>query len=128
MRDYWLGKLFFDLQNPEAAKEYRSGREEVLKRYPLKEDVRQAVMSDDVTFLALRVNAYLLLLSVGRHARWRIHPAAESGRSTDGDTEWLNLSEYLQPATGRSSYATGIEYRKFPRDGSPPHFGNWADV
>ncbi len=60
MRDYWLGKLFFDLQNPEAAKEYRSGREEVLKRYPLKEDVRQAVMSDDVTFLALRVNAYLL--------------------------------------------------------------------
>ena len=60
MRDYWLGKLFFDLQNPDAAKEYRAGREEVLKRYPLKEDVRQAVLSDDVTFLARRVNAYLL--------------------------------------------------------------------
>jgi len=60
MRDYWLGKLFFDLQNPEAAREYRAGREEVLNRYPLKEDVRQAVMSDDVTFLARRVNAYLL--------------------------------------------------------------------
>lgn len=60
MRDYWLGRLFFDLQNPDAAKEYRAGRENVLNRYPLKEDVRQAVMSDDVTFLARRVNPYLL--------------------------------------------------------------------
>ena len=60
MRDYWLGKLFFDLQNPEAAKEYRAGREAVLNRYPLKDEVRQAVMTDDVTFLARRVNPYLL--------------------------------------------------------------------
>lgn len=60
MRDYWLGKLFFDLQNPAAAKEYRAGREQVLSRYPIRDEVKAAVLADDVTFLARRVNAYLL--------------------------------------------------------------------
>jgi hypothetical protein len=60
MRDYWLSKLFFDLQSPAAAAEYRAERGKVLARYPLKEDVRAAVVANDVAFLAERTNAYLL--------------------------------------------------------------------
>jgi hypothetical protein len=60
MTDYWLSKLFFDLQSPAAAAEYRAGRDEVLARYPLAPEVVAAIRADDVTFLARRVNPYLL--------------------------------------------------------------------
>ena len=60
MRDYWLSKLFFDLQSPPLAEEYRSARRKVLDRYPLKPEVRAAVVSDDVAYLARLVNPYLL--------------------------------------------------------------------
>ena len=61
MRDYWLSKLFFDLQStPALGAEYRADRAKVLDRYPLKPEVRAAVDKDDVAFLAARVNPYLL--------------------------------------------------------------------
>jgi hypothetical protein len=60
MRDYWLSKLFFDLQSPALADEYRAGRTKVLDRYPLKPEVRAAVESDDVGYLSTLVNPYLL--------------------------------------------------------------------
>jgi len=60
MRDYWLSKLFFDLQSPPLADEYRANRGAVLTRYPLKPEVRAAVEADDVAALAQRVNPYLL--------------------------------------------------------------------
>ena len=60
MRDYWLSKLFFDLQTPAVAAEYRAGREAVLARYPLKPEVRAALDANDVVALAPLVNAYLL--------------------------------------------------------------------
>jgi hypothetical protein len=61
MRDYWLSKLFFDLQSsPGAAAEYRTDRKKVLDRYPLKPEVRAAVERDDVVFCSQRVNPYLL--------------------------------------------------------------------
>lgn len=60
MRDYWLSKLFFDLQTPALADEYRAGRGKVLDRYPLKPEVRAAVESDDVKTLSTLVNPYLL--------------------------------------------------------------------
>ena len=60
MRDYWLSKLFFDLQSPPAADEYRADRERVLNRYPLKPEVRAAVEADDVAYLSRLVNPYLL--------------------------------------------------------------------
>lgn len=59
-RDYWLSKLFFDLQDPARAAEYRAGRAVVLERYALGPDVRAAVEADDVAFLAPLVNPYLL--------------------------------------------------------------------
>ncbi len=60
MTDYWLSKLFFDLQAQGAGAEYRADREKVLARYPLADAVRKALLEDDVAFLAPRVNPYLL--------------------------------------------------------------------
>ena len=60
MRDYWLSKLFFDLQTPAVAAEFRADRGAVLARYPLKPEVRAAVEADDVAALSRLVNPYLL--------------------------------------------------------------------
>jgi len=61
MRDYWLSKLFFDLQSSAPlGEEYRGNPKKILDRYPLKPDVRAAVERGDVAFLAQRVNPYLL--------------------------------------------------------------------
>lgn len=60
MRDYRLSKLFFDLQNPALAAEYRAEREKVLTRYSIDPDVKQAILENNVPFLAERTNAYLL--------------------------------------------------------------------
>ena len=60
MRDFWLSRMFFDLQAPAAAAEFRADRDAVIKRYPLAENVHRAIIEDDVPFLAQRTNAYLL--------------------------------------------------------------------
>ena len=60
MRDYWLSKLFYDLQSPALASEFRSDREAVLKKYAIASEVREAIARNDVPFLAERTNAYLL--------------------------------------------------------------------
>jgi hypothetical protein len=60
MSDYWLNKLFFDLQRPELSAQYKSDREIVLSRYPLSAELRRAVLADDLPALAPHVNAYLL--------------------------------------------------------------------
>lgn len=61
MRDYWLSKLFFDLQSsPAVAAEYRADRKKVLDRYPLKPEVRAAVERDDVAYCSRLVNPYML--------------------------------------------------------------------
>jgi hypothetical protein len=61
MRDYWLSKLFFDLQSsPALGEAYRADRRTVLARYPLAPEVRAAIERDDIAALAPRVNPYLL--------------------------------------------------------------------
>jgi hypothetical protein len=61
MTDYWLSKLFFDLQrDAELADEYRADMSAVIDRYHIKPDLRQALLDDDVSRLAPLVNAYLL--------------------------------------------------------------------
>ncbi|MFL6566395.1 MAG: hypothetical protein ACJ8G5_15775 [Burkholderiales bacterium] len=60
MRDYWLCKLFYDLQSPSAAAEYRTERDKVLDRYRIEAPVRKALAENDVPYLAQRTNAYLL--------------------------------------------------------------------
>lgn len=63
MRDYWLSKLFYDVQSNAA--EYRADRARFLARYPLRPEVKDALLRDDVGFLAPRVNAYLLRFYFG---------------------------------------------------------------
>ena len=73
MRDYWVSKLFFDLQQPAAADEYRANREKVLARYPLKPEARRAIETDDVALLAKWVNPYLLrfyYVALGKPEAW----------------------------------------------------------
>ena len=60
MRDYWLNKLFFDIQQPGLAAQYKADREAVLSRYPMSAELRRAVLADDVAALVPHVNAYLL--------------------------------------------------------------------
>ena len=63
--DYWLSKLFYDLQAPSLAAEYREQPDAVLDRYPLDDEVRRALLADDIRVLAPRVNAYLLRFYFG---------------------------------------------------------------
>jgi hypothetical protein len=61
MTDYWVSKLFFDLQHdPELAAEYRTDMPAVFERYAIKPDIRKALIEDDVGKIAPLVNAYLL--------------------------------------------------------------------
>ncbi|HYG55635.1 MAG TPA: hypothetical protein VD965_10110 [Burkholderiales bacterium] len=60
MRDYWLSKLFFDLQDPAAVAELRADRDAVLDKYPLEPEVRKRVIANDVLWLSKRTNPYLL--------------------------------------------------------------------
>jgi hypothetical protein len=61
MTDYWLSKLFFDLQqDPKLAAEYRADMSAVIDRYEINADVRTALLADDVSTIAPLVNAYLL--------------------------------------------------------------------
>jgi hypothetical protein len=61
MTDYWLSKLFFDLQHDAGlAAAYRADRAAVIDRYEIRPEVRKALLEDDIGILAPRVNAYLL--------------------------------------------------------------------
>jgi hypothetical protein len=61
MTDYWVSKLFFDLQqDPKLAAEYRADMAAVIGRYEIKPELRKALLEDDIGTLAPLVNAYLL--------------------------------------------------------------------
>ena len=61
MTDYWLSKLFFDLQHDEQlAADFRRDMASVINRYEIAPAVRKALSEDDVAVLAPLVNAYLL--------------------------------------------------------------------
>jgi len=62
MRDYWLNKLFYDLTRSSLGAAYKAEREPVLDRYPLKPEVRRALVEDDLAFIARAglANPYLL--------------------------------------------------------------------
>jgi hypothetical protein len=84
MTDYWLSKMFFDLQSPAAVAEYRANRATVLDRYPLKPEVRAAVLADDVGALAQLVNPYLLryyFTAAGMPDKIFIEKLRESGQA-----------------------------------------------
>ena len=90
MRDYWVSKLFFDMQQPAAAEEYRASPDKVLARYPLKPEVLKAVLNDDVVLLSKLVNPYLLrffYVALGKPEAWfleRIAKAAPEKEAVHG--------------------------------------------
>ena len=61
MTDYWVSKLFFDLQQDgKLAAEFRTDMAAVIARFEIKPEVRKALLEDDVGTIAPLVNAYLL--------------------------------------------------------------------
>ena len=61
MTDYWVSKLFFDLQqDSKLAAEFRTDMAAVIARYEIKPEIRKALLEDDVATIAPLVNAYLL--------------------------------------------------------------------
>ena len=61
MTDYWVSKLFFDLQqDAKLAAEFRTDMAAVIARYEIKPEIRKALLEDDVAAIAPLVNAYLL--------------------------------------------------------------------
>ena len=60
MTDYWLSKLFFDLQDQALAAEYRADKGKVIDRYPITPAVRELLVKDDMGALMKLVNPYLL--------------------------------------------------------------------
>ena len=60
MTDYWMSKLFFDIQSPENLAKWKSDPDSVLENYPLSPEMRKAVLADDLETIAPHVNAYLL--------------------------------------------------------------------
>lgn len=60
MPNYWLSKLFFDLQTPEHMTKWKDDPYLVLEHYPLDEKMKNAVLSNDLETMAPHVNPYLL--------------------------------------------------------------------
>jgi hypothetical protein len=61
MTDYWVSKLFFDLQQDgKLAAEFRTDMAAVIAGYEIKPEIRKALLEDDVATIAPLVNAYLL--------------------------------------------------------------------
>ncbi len=60
MTDYWLNKMFFDLQGPGGKERWRDNRLAVLDHYPLEPELRQALIDDDFAVILRAANPYLL--------------------------------------------------------------------
>ena len=60
MTDYWLNKLMFDLQGPGGKDRWHADRPAVLDAYPLKSEIRQALLEDDYAVIQPLANPYLL--------------------------------------------------------------------
>jgi hypothetical protein len=60
LTDYWLNKLFFDLQKPGNAAAFKSDVPTFLKDYPMNATLRDALIADDLASIAPHANAYLL--------------------------------------------------------------------
>jgi Aromatic-ring-opening dioxygenase LigAB, LigA subunit len=64
--DYWLSRMIFDLsRDPANIAAWRKDRNAVMDRYPLRPEIRAAVLTDDMKILTRHVNAYLLRFYFG---------------------------------------------------------------
>ncbi len=79
MTDYWLSKLFFDLQHDaQLVTDYRADMAAVIERYRIKPEVRRALHGRRRrrAVAAGQCLSAALLFSGPRHAARRIHGAA----------------------------------------------------
>lgn len=60
MLDYWLNKLMFDLQGPDAKDRWTNRRQETIDQYPLSPALRKALMEDDFAAIHPKANPYLM--------------------------------------------------------------------
>lgn len=60
MTDYWLNKMFFDLQGPGGKERWTADRVAVLDEYPLSPELRKAMLDDDLSVIYPAANPYLL--------------------------------------------------------------------
>ncbi len=60
MTDYWLNRMMFDLQEPGGKESWQTDRTAVIDRYPLKPEIRQALLDDDMSVIQPLANPYLL--------------------------------------------------------------------
>jgi hypothetical protein len=60
MTDFWLSKLFFDMQDAAVRDAFRADPDAMMTRYRLTPETRRAVLESDLDYLAPRVNPYLL--------------------------------------------------------------------
>jgi hypothetical protein len=64
--DYWLSRMIFDLsRDPANIAAWRVDRNAFMDRYPLRSEIREAVLTDDMKILTRHVNAYLLRFYFG---------------------------------------------------------------
>lgn len=64
--DYWLSRMMFDLsRSPTDIAAWRQDRRPFLDRYPLRPEIRAAVLADDMAVLGRHANAYLLRFYFG---------------------------------------------------------------
>ena len=73
MTDYWLNKLFFDLQRPDLAARFKSDRDSVLAAYPMPAALRAAVVAPCLTSAVTRI------LGAVERARIRVGSATAAG-------------------------------------------------
>ncbi len=60
MLDYWLNKLMFDLQGPDARDRWSNHRPATIDQYKLSPELRKALMEDDFAVIHPKANAYLM--------------------------------------------------------------------
>lgn len=60
MLDYWLNKLMFDLQGPDAKDRWTNHRQATIDQYALSPELRKALMEDDFAVIHPHANPYLM--------------------------------------------------------------------
>ena len=60
MTDYWANKMIFDLQGPDGKDQWTNHRAEIISRYQLSPELKQAFLNDDIGTLIPVINPYLM--------------------------------------------------------------------
>ena len=65
MRDYWLSRFFYDMQQADVRQRYAADPDAVMNEYRLSPEVQAAVKARDVAYLSPLTNPYLLRFYFG---------------------------------------------------------------